>query len=65
MGSPLGSTFAKLFLVYYGNTWLDKCPFQFKPKYYRRYVDDIFLMFEKKRSRKEVFEVYELSPSKY
>ena len=27
--------------------WLDKCPHQFKPKY-RRYVDDIFLMFEKK-----------------
>ena len=23
-----------------------KCPSQFRPKYYRRYVDDIFLMFE-------------------
>ena len=53
MGSPLGSTFAKLFLVYYGNTWLDKCPFRFKPKYYRRYVDDIFLMFEKKNHLKK------------
>ena len=46
MGSPLGPTFANLFLVYFENMWLDKCPLQFKPKYYRRYVDDIFLMFE-------------------
>ena len=28
--------------------WLDKCPHQFKPKHYRRYVDGIFLMSEKK-----------------
>ena len=48
MGSPLGPTFANLFLVYYENMWLDKCPHQFKPKYYRRYVNDILLMFEKK-----------------
>ena len=47
MGSPLGPTFVNLFLVYYENMWLDKCPLQFKPKYYCRYVDDIFLMFEK------------------
>ena len=46
MGSPLGPTFANLFLVYYEQIWLEKCPLQFKPKYYRRYVDDIFLMFE-------------------
>ena len=48
MGSPLGPTFANLLLVYYENMWLDKCPHQFKPKYYRRYPYDIFLMFEKK-----------------
>ena len=53
MGSPLGPTFANLFLVYYENMWLDKCPHQFKPKYYRRYVDDIFLMFEKKNHLKK------------
>ena len=46
MGSPLGPTFANLFLVYYEHTWLEKCPLQFRPKYYRRYFDDIFLMFE-------------------
>ena len=33
---------------YYEHKWLvhKKCPLQFRPKYYRRYVDDIFLMFE-------------------
>ena len=46
MGSPLGPTLANLFLVYYERKWLEKCPLQFRPKYYRRYVDDIFLMFE-------------------
>ena len=36
------------FLVYYENLWLDKCLLQFKSKYYGRYIDDMFLMFEKK-----------------
>ena len=54
MSSPLGPTFANLFLVYYVNRWLDKCPLQFKPKYYRLYVDDIFLMFEKQDHVKKV-----------
>ena len=46
MGSPLGPTLANLFLVYYEHIWLEKCPLQFQPKYYRRYVDEIFLMFK-------------------
>ena len=46
MGSPLGPTLANLFLVYYEHKWLEKCSLQFRPKYYRRYVDDIFVMFE-------------------
>ena len=47
VASSLGPTIANLFLVYYKNMSLDICPLQFKPKYYLRYVDDIFLMFEK------------------
>ena len=47
MGSPLGPTLANLFLAYYEEKWLNDCPVQFKPKFYRRYVDDIFLLFEK------------------
>ena len=43
---PLGAALANLFLVYFENKSLEKCSLQFRPKYYRRYVDDIFLMFK-------------------
>ena len=46
MGSPFGPTLTNLCLVYYEHMWLEKSPLQFRPKYYRRYVNDIFLMFE-------------------
>ena len=26
--------------------WIGKCPKQFKPNYYQRYVDDLFLLFD-------------------
>ena len=51
IGSPLGSTLANAFLRYYEKEWLDSCPIEFKPKLYKRYVDDIFVMF---RSRDHV-----------
>ena len=47
MGSPLGPTLANIFLCYHEETWLGNCPKQFKPFYYRRYVDDIFLLLSK------------------
>ena len=46
--APLAPIFANLFLVYYEHKWLENCPLQFKPKFYCRYVGDIFLMFDKK-----------------
>ena len=46
VGSPLGPTLTNLFLVYYEHKWLENCPLQFRPTYYHRYVDNIFLMFE-------------------
>ena len=48
MGSPIWPTLANLFLVNYESKWLKDCPVQFTPKYYRRYVDDIFLRFRAK-----------------
>ena len=45
MGSPLGPTLANVFLCYWEELWLAKCPKQFRPLYYRRYVDDTFLLF--------------------
>ena len=47
MGSPLGPTLANLFMSYYEQIWLRECPLEFKPKFYRRYVDDIFVLVEK------------------
>ena len=46
MGSPLGRTMANVFLAFYEMKWLEQCPNEFKPVFYRRYVDDIFVLFE-------------------
>ena len=46
MGSPLCPTFANCFLSFHEENWLDECPLSFKPLYYRRYVDDTFLLFK-------------------
>ena len=46
MGSPLGPSLANAFLTYYEKNWLNNCPQGFKPVFYRRYVDDIFLLFK-------------------
>ena len=48
MGSPLGPLFANIFLSYHEQNWLKNCPAQFKPIYYRRYVDDCFILVKSK-----------------
>ena len=45
MCSPLGPTLANAFLCFYERKWLEECPSEFKPGFYRRYVDDIFVLF--------------------
>ena len=45
MGSPLGPILANAFLVYHEKNWLEHCPVEYRPLYYRRYVDDIFVLF--------------------
>ena len=45
MGSSLGPVYADCFMGYYENIWLSDCPIDFKPLFYRRYVDDTFLVF--------------------
>ena len=45
MGSPLGPTLANVFLCHWENIWLEKCPESFKPLYFKRYMDDTFLLF--------------------
>ncbi|XP_057293116.1 uncharacterized protein LOC130621786 [Hydractinia symbiolongicarpus] len=36
MGSPLGPTFANVFLCYHEQNWLNNCPTEFKPVYFKR-----------------------------
>ena len=45
MGSPLGPTLANSFLCHHEQLWLDRCPLEFKPLYYKRFVDDTFILF--------------------
>ena len=44
MGSPLGPHLANIFMNYHEKKWLEDCPADIKPKFYRRYVDDIFVL---------------------
>ena len=44
MGSPQGPTLANAFLCFYERKWLKKCPLEFKPVSYRRYVDIFVLL---------------------
>ena len=46
MGSPLGPTLANAFLCFYERKWLEKCLLEFKPVFYRRHVDDTFVLFK-------------------
>ena len=48
MGSPLGPTLASAFSCHYKKLWLDNCPQNFRPVVYRRYVDNIFVLFKSK-----------------
>ena len=45
MGSPLGPTFANIFMCHLENLFMNQCPLSFKPLFYRRYVDDTFVLF--------------------
>ena len=45
MGLPLGPSLANAFLCFHEQIWLNDCPEDFKPVYYRRYVDDILALF--------------------
>ena len=45
MGPPLGPTLPNTFLIYQEKNWLEHCPVEYRPLYYRRYIDDIFVLF--------------------
>ena len=45
MGSPLGPILANAFLCNFEKQWLSECPPDFLLTVFKRYVDDIFVMF--------------------
>ena len=53
MWSPLGPTLANAFLCHYENEWLNSFPTELKHKFYKRYVDDIFVMFQSRNHIKK------------
>ena len=48
MSSSLDPAIANAFLCHYEKEWLDNCPSHLKCIIYRRYVDDIFVLFSSK-----------------
>ena len=43
---PLGPLLTNIFLSHLKENWFNECPIAFKPTFYSRYVDDIFVLFE-------------------
>ena len=54
MSSPSGPILTNAFLCHYQKIWLNDCLSQFKPVVYRRYVDNIFVLFKSKKHLKVV-----------
>ena len=44
---PLEPPLANAFLCHYKTKWLNDCPKKFKPVFYKRYLDDIFVLFKR------------------
>lgn len=47
MGSQVGPILGNSFLCYYKTIWLKRRPKKFRPKYYKRFMDDISVIFGK------------------
>ena len=62
MGSPLGPLFANIFLSFHDKEWLDNCSDSFKPIFFRRYVEDSFVLFN---SRHNIFPFLDYLNSKH
>ena len=46
MRSPLVHSLANPFLAHPEQDWLDNYPLEYRPSYYRRYIDDLFVFFK-------------------
>ena len=52
MGSPLGPALANIFLGYYEDVLFSSCKL---PRYYKRYVDDTFVLFNSEFDAQEFY----------
>ena len=55
MGGPISPVAANIFLNDFECKILDDCPPQFKPQFYKRYLDDTFLLFNSEQQAKDFF----------
>ena len=46
MGSPLGPSMANALLAHHKQNWLESCPLEYRPLYYRRFADGIIVLFK-------------------
>ena len=60
MGSPFGPSLENTFLSYHEKSWSKSCPQGFKPIFYRRHVDIIFVLF-KSNDRLKYFQEFLIS----
>ena len=58
MGSPLAPTLANFFMAHIENKVLSNMDENIKPKFYRRYVDDCFLIFNANQSYSNVLNIF-------
>ena len=56
IGSPLASSLAKFFLEHYKQIRFNDCLDDFKPVYYKRHVDNIFVLFRSPHNLKKINE---------
>ena len=45
MRLPLSGCLSNIFLCYHESIWLENCPIEFKPVFYKRYLDNTFILF--------------------
>ena len=55
MGQSPSPTVANIFLNYFQTKCLAEFPDDFKPQFYRRYLDDTFLIFNNEQQAKHFF----------
>ena len=59
MGGFLSPTVANIFLNYFKTKYLTEHPADFKPPFYRRYLDDTFLIINNEQQAKQFLLLYQ------